>query len=53
MIPMTDQLIAQFRQKDEDRTQALTEVLCSAYKDAIGAYPDDRVREAIYEAVKR
>lgn len=49
---VTEQLRQRYRGVKEESDSALAEVLCSAYKDATGAYPNDRLREAIYDAIQ-
>lgn len=51
MKTATEQIIEQFRKKERERTDALAEVLCSAYKDATGRYPDDSLRGRIFDAL--
>ncbi len=49
---ITKQLTTRWRNLQEEERYAMTEVLCSAYKDATGGYPSDRLREALFEAIR-
>lgn len=48
---VTERIADYYRDSKRQAIEALAEVLCSAYKDATGQYPDDYTREKIYEAV--
>lgn len=52
MSNLTKTIAKQYRQRQETADDMLTEVLCSAFKDATGAVPSDRLREKIYEALR-
>lgn len=51
MEPLTKTITRQYQQRRDAADDMLTEVLCSAFKDATGAYPSDRLREKLYEAI--
>ena len=51
MEQLTKTIIRQYHQKRDAADDMLTEVLCSALKDATGAYPSDRLREKLYDAI--
>lgn len=48
---LTETITKQYRNKQDAADDMLTEVLCSAFKDATGAAPSDRLRDKLYEAI--
>lgn len=51
MEAVTETIKRQFRQRQDAADDMLTEVLCSAFKDATGSYPSNRLRDRLYEAI--
>lgn len=52
MSQLTDDIAKQYRQRQEAADDMLVEVLCSAFKDATGAVPSDRLRDKLSEAIQ-
>ena len=52
MSELTQTIAKQYRQRQEAADDMLTEVLCSAFKDATGAVPSERLREKFLEAIQ-
>jgi hypothetical protein len=51
MENLTEVITKQFHHRRDAAEDMLTEVLCSAYKDATGKYPSDRLREKLLDAI--
>lgn len=52
MSDLTNSLYLVYREQQAKAHDALVEVLSSAYKDATGTYPSDKLRDDLYEAVR-